>query len=311
MQLLADNKHIYTAIALAILATIIWSGNFIVARGVTSQIGPISLAFFRWSTATVIIAPLAIKKFRQERTVVRRNWKYLLWTALTGITIFNTCVYVAGHYTSAINLALIGTTSSPIFSTIMAVVFLRERMTAARLAGFAICLAGIVFLISKGSWAVLAGFHFSRGDLWVIAGAMAFAVYSILVRKKPKELSPLNFLFVLFAAGTLMLLPFFIWECTTAAPVNWSSSLFGIILYLGAGASVLSFLCWNYALQHLGAGRTVLFGNLIPVFSVWEAVLFLNERITSIHLISGALVITGLVIANMSFRKSQPVATSG
>jgi drug/metabolite transporter (DMT)-like permease len=309
--MLTNNKTIFTAIALAILATIIWSGNFIVARGVTAQIGPISLAFFRWCTATIIIAPLAVSKFKKERTIVKQNWKYLLWTALTGITIFNTCVYVAGHYTSAINLALIGTTSSPVFSTIMAVVFLRERMTAARIAGFAICIAGILFLISKGSWAVLAGFRFSRGDLWVIAGAMAFAVYSILVRKKPKELSPLNFLFVLFAAGTLMLLPFFIWECTTTAAVRWTPSLFGIILYLGAGASVLSFLCWNYALHHLGAGRTVLFGNLIPVFSVWEAVLFLNERITSIHLVSGALVITGLVIANMPFRRPPPAVRSG
>ncbi|MBV9986280.1 MAG: DMT family transporter, partial [Chitinophagaceae bacterium] len=220
-------------------------------------------------------------------------------TALTGITVFNTCVYVAGHYTSAINLALIGTTSSPVFSTVMAVVFLKEKMGTARIAGFLLCIAGIVFLISRGSWSILAAFHFSRGDLWVIGGALAFAVYSILVRKKPAGLSAMSFLFVLFMIGTLMLVPPFLIEWSQAASVRWDASLIGIILYLGAGASVAAFLCWNVALEKLGAGRTVLFGNLIPIFSVWEAVIFLQEQITIIHLISGALVITGLIIANL------------
>jgi drug/metabolite transporter (DMT)-like permease len=292
-------KDIYTGIALAVLATIIWSGNFIVARGVSKQIGPVSLAFFRWLTATLIIAPFAWRAYQREKPVVLANKNYLFWTALTGITVFNTCVYVAGHYTTAINLALIGTTSSPIFSTIMAVVFLKEKMTIPRMVGFALCIAGIIFLISRGSWETLAAFRFSRGDLWVIAGALAFAVYSILVRKKPAGLSALNFLFVLFAAGTVMLLPPFIIEWYNATPVAWNASLVAIILYLGAGASVISFLCWNMALHRLGAGRTVLFGNLIPIFSVWEAVIFLQEKITTIHLVSGALVITGLIIANL------------
>jgi drug/metabolite transporter (DMT)-like permease len=297
-------KNTYIGIALAVLATIIWSGNFIVARGVTQQIGPISLAFYRGLTATVIIAPFAWKRFLAERKLIRANRSYLFWTALTGIALFNTCVYVAGHYTTAINLALIGTTSSPIFSTIMAVIFLKEKMNAFRVIGFALCIAGIILLISKGSMETLAAFRFSKGDLWVIAGALAFATYSILVRKKPAGFSALNFLFLLFAAGTAMLFPFFLWEASTSAAISWSPSLISIILYLGAGASVISFLCWNIALQKLGAGRTVLFGNLIPVFSVWEAVIFLNEEITRIHLFSGALVIVGLIIANSSIRKS-------
>lgn len=291
-------KDYYTGIALAVLATLIWSGNFVIARGVNQQIPPVSLAFYRWSLATVLIAPLAIKKFKEEKQIVLTNWKYIFWVALTGITLFNTFVYVAGHYTSAINMALIGTTSSPIFATIMAVVFLKERMNTFRIIGILLCVAGIVLLLSKGSWENLASFRFSVGDLWVLAGAFAFAVYNILVRKKPGGISAINFLFVIFLLGTILLFPAYLTELNITGPVQWNGNLYGSIIYLGLGTSVISFLCWNAALQKLGTGTTVLFGNLIPIFSTLEAVWLLGEQINSIHLISGLLVIGGLIIAN-------------
>jgi drug/metabolite transporter (DMT)-like permease len=291
-------KDYYTGIALAVLATLIWSGNFVIARGVNQQIPPVSLAFYRWSLATVLIAPLAIKKFKEEKQIVFTNWKYIFWVALTGITLFNTFVYVAGHYTSAINMALIGTTSSPIFATIMAVIFLKERMNTFRIIGILLCVAGIVLLLSKGSWENLASFRFSVGDLWVLAGAFAFAVYNILVRKKPGGISAINFLFVIFLLGTILLFPAYLTELNITGPVQWNGNLYGSIIYLGLGTSVISFLCWNAALQKLGTGTTVLFGNLIPIFSTLEAVWLLGEQINSIHLISGLLVIGGLIIAN-------------
>lgn len=302
-------KDIYIGIGLAIIATIIWSGNFIISRGVNTQIGPVSLAFYRWLTATIIIAPFAWKKFRSEKKMIRAHWQYLGWTSLTGIALFNTFVYVAGHSTTAINMALIGTTSSPVFATIMAVLFLKEKTGGFRITGILLCIAGILLLLSKGSLQVLASFHFSKGDLWMLAGAFAFAVYNILVRKKPADISPLNFLFIIFAGGMIMLFPFYLIELFTGTPTQWSLSLFSAIAYLGAGTSVMAFLCWNIALHKLGAGRTVLFGNLIPIFSVWEAVIFLKEQITGIHLVSGLLVIAGLVIANAKhpFRKTKEV----
>jgi drug/metabolite transporter (DMT)-like permease len=293
----------WKGIALALLAVVIWSGNFIVARSVKQQIGPVSLAFFRWLTATLLILPLAWKRFQQEKQYIRQHLPYLFWVALSGITIFNTCVYVAGHYTSAINLALIGTTSSPIFATLLAWIFLKEQPAWNRGLGLIICIGGILLLLSKGSWQVLAGFHFGKGDLWVIAGAFAFAVYSTLVRKKPATISPLHFLFLVFGIGTACLLPAFLIEMTTAAPAEWNFSLFSIILYLGAGASVISFLSWNESIRYIGAGRTVLFGNLIPVFSTMEAVWLLGEKMSMLHLISGLIVIAGLMLANMRLQK--------
>ena len=154
-------------IGFAVLATLIWSGNFIVARGVTKDIPPISLAFYRWLIATILLLPFVLKYIIPERALVKHHLIYLLAAAVTGISMFNTFVYIGGHYSDAINLALIGTTSSPIISVILAAIFLKERISLLRIIGMIISLAGVLFLLSKGSWQNLYQFSFSAGDWWV------------------------------------------------------------------------------------------------------------------------------------------------
>lgn len=297
-----QSKSVYTGIAFAILATIIWSGNFIVARGVVHQIPPSSLAFYRWLTASIVIFPLAIQQFKREKTIVFRHWKYFFWVSLTGITLFNTLIYIAGHYSSAINLALIGTTSSPVFAILLAALFLKEKIKPLRILGMLICISGIILLLSGGSFGRLIRFRFSTGDWWVLAAALSFAIYNTLVRKKPEGIAPVNFLFVVFSFGTVLLLPFYGWELFHTNTIIWNTNLLFIIAYLGVGASVICYLLWNAAIAKLGSARTALFGNLIPLFSSLEAVWILNEKITVIHIMSGLLVVTGLVTANL--RKS-------
>lgn len=94
-------------------------------------------------------------------------------------------------------------------------------------------------------------------------------------------------------------------EQISAAPIIWNNSLLMSLIYLGAGTSVVSFLCWNAAIKKIGAGTTVLFGNLIPVISTIEAVLFLNEPFLKIHMISAGIVILGLIVANTGQHKKQ------
>ncbi|HMO32060.1 MAG TPA: DMT family transporter [Lacibacter sp.] len=287
-----------TGMLLAVLATLIWSGNFIVARGVAQEIPPVSLAFYRWATATLLLAPLAGRQLRQALPVIRQNKAYLFWTALSGVTLFNTFVYVAGHYSEAINLALIGTTTSPVFSILLARLFLREYITPLRLAGLSLCIAGILLLLSNGSWSTLLHLRFGKGDWWILAAALAFAVYNIFVRRKPASLPPLAFLLAVFATGTLLLLPAWVVELQYQPAVQWNLRLLLVVLYLGAGTSVIAFLCWNAAISRLGAGRTALFGNLIPLFSTLEAVVLLGERVTWLHAAAGAVILSGLVLAN-------------
>jgi drug/metabolite transporter (DMT)-like permease len=292
-------QQITFGIALAVLATLIWSGNFIIARGVIKSIPPVTLAFYRWLSATVIILPFAWKYFTAELKLVKQGFWFLFLAAVTGVSMFNTFVYIAGHYSTAINMAILGTCSSPIMSVILARIFLKEKITSLRIFGMIVCIVGILLLLSKGHLENLLSFRFTKGDWWVLAAAFAFAVYNTSVKKKPKEMNPANFLFVIFLIGTIILLPFYIYELKEKGGIAINLSNLGAIIYLGLGASVFCFLIWNKAIGALGAGRTALFGNLIPVFSTIEAVLLLNEKITSVHIISFILVVAGLIIANM------------
>ena len=299
MILLVDARNNkYIGILLATIAAVIWAGNFVIARGVNQQIAPITLAFFRWSLATLLMLPIALKKFRSELHILKKHKSYLFWVALTGITLFNTCLYISGHYTTAINMALISTTSSPIFATTLAILFIGERINKYRFMGMMVCLSGVLLLISKGSLQTLLSFTFSLGDLWALAGAFSFAVYNVLVRKKPATISATTFLLAIFGLGTMLILPGFLLEQTSAAPIVWNKALVMSLIYLGAGTSVISFLCWNAAIKRIGAGTTVLFGNLIPIISTIEAVVFLNEPFQQIHMISAGIVIAGLILAN-------------
>jgi drug/metabolite transporter (DMT)-like permease len=148
--------------------------------------------------------------------------------------------------------------------------------------------------------------HFGIGDLWILAAGFCFAIYSVLVRKKPTTISSLHFLMLIFSMGALMLFPFFIIESWYLPKPQFTAPLIGSILYLGFGTSVVAFLCWNIALQKLGTSRTVLFGNLTPIFSTLEAVVILGEKMNNIHILSGLLVISGLIIANISSFRIQP-----
>jgi len=296
--MIPSEKNTFVGISLAVLAVIIWSGNFIIARGVIKQIPPVSLAFYRWLSASIIIFPFAMKQAAAEWKFVKQSWHYLFWASLSGITLFNTFVYIGAHYTTAINLALIGTTTSPIIAIILAKIFLKERIGLLKMGGIMLCIAGVLFLLARGSLQNLVSLNFTKGDGWILLAALCFAVYNTMVRKKPSTISSVNYLFVTFSFGTLLLLPFYCWELNNNAAVTWNTNLILIILYLGAGASVICFLFWNIAVGKLGAGRTALFGNLIPIFSSAEAAILLDEEFTWIHVVSMLLVFGGIIMAN-------------
>lgn len=293
----------YQGIALALIAVIIWSGNFIIAKALAHQIPPISLAYFRWLTACALLVPFAWQNMKADWSKVKKQWLLLLFTALTGITLFNTFVYVAGNTTTAINMALIGTTSSPVFATILAAIFLKETITLQRIFGMILCITGIILLLSKGKVHSLLKFNFQTGDWWILLAGFTFAIYNVLVRKKSVYFSALGFLGWIFVIGTILLTPAFLVELNYWGLPPFQTSTIGSILYLGLGTSVISFLCWNAAINRMGTATTALFGNLIPLFAAAEAVLLLNEAFGMLHLWSAVLLISGLIIANLQNRR--------
>lgn len=292
-------KKVWIGIGFAVLATLIWGGNFIIARGVIKDIPPVTLAFYRWLSATIILLPFGWSYIPQGIQFVKERPRYFLLAAVTGVSMFNTFVYIAGHYSTAINMALLGTCSSPIISVILARIFLKEKIPLFRVAGMIVSVGGILLLLSKGDIQNLVSFRFTRGDWWILAAAFTFAIYNTSVKKKPAAMPSVSFLFIVFLLGSVILAPFYFYELKQQGGIAIDFPNMGSILYLGLGASVICFLMWNKAIAALGTGRTALFGNLIPVFSSIEAVIFLNEEISSIHIISFILVVAGLVIANL------------
>ena len=181
----------------ALLATAIWSGNFIVARGVAEDIPPVSLAFFRWLTASMVLLPCSMPKLIRQRREILTNLGHLVPTAFLGVTVFNTLIYIAAHSTTALNLSLIAI-FTPVFIIVLARVFLKEPITPTRCLGVVLAMSGVTALITGGDMSRLSGLSLNPGDAWMLLATLNFAAYTILVRRKPPELQPLTFLAATF-----------------------------------------------------------------------------------------------------------------
>lgn len=280
----------------ALGATVIWSGNFVIARGMSEAMPPATLAFCRWTVAFLALLPMALPALIRDRALIRKHIRYLLVTALFGVTVFNTLIYVAGHYTEALNLALIST-FIPVFIMLLSRIFLGEPLTWPRLIGLAIAVAGIVLLITRGHPAILLDMRLNVGDLVILFATLLFAAYSILVRRKPAGIGPTTMLGASFGLGLIMLTPWMLTEQALGAPVHLGWPLVGSILYIGLGASLISFWLWNVSLSRIGPTRAGFIYYTLPLFSGLEAAFFLDEPVTWIHAASGALIIGGVFLA--------------
>lgn len=301
-------RRFFSGYLFALGATAIWSGNFIIARGLHENIPPVTLAFWRWVVAVVIFFPFAIKPFLAEWGILKRHIPYLSLTALLGITIFNTLIYFAGHTTTAINLSLISITF-PIFIVILSRFFYGEAITGRKALGILLVVTGVICLLTKGNLSILLHLSFSVGDIWMLMAAIIFAIYSLLLKRRPAELSLWAFQFSTFLLGLIFLLPFFLWETATVPAVEFDSKTVFAIFYIGMFASFSAFILWNKAIVAVGPTKAGMVYYTLPLFSGIAAALFLQEKIGWIHLLSAILIISGILIAN--YESKVPILTTG
>ena len=304
MNTFKKNKQLFFGYLFALLATAIWSGNFIIARDLNESIPPISLAFWRWTVATVILLPFAIKQLISNWEILKSNFKYLSIVSLLGVTIFNTLIYLAGHTTTAINLSLISITF-PVFIVIFSRIFYGELITLNKTIGIILVLLGVILLITKGNLTILLNLTFAVGDIWMLIAAIIFAIYSILVKKKPKEINILSFQLSTFILGLLFMSPFYIWETLTVPPIEFSPKILFSIGYVGIFASLTAYLLWNKAIIKIGPTNAAMVYYTLPLFSGFLAFLFLNEDIGMLHLTSLILILIGIITATYKTKKSK------
>ncbi|WP_290919785.1 DMT family transporter [Halodesulfovibrio sp.] len=287
----------YGGVLFALMATVIWSGNFIVARGLSGEIAPVTLAFCRWTTAMLVLLPFAAVGMYRQRKELVASVTHLVPTAFLGVTVFNTLIYIAGHKTTALNLSLIAI-FSPVFIIALAHVFLHDRVTLPRLCGVVLSVCGVVLLTTRGNLGVLLELQFNEGDLLMLFATLIFAVYTVLVRRKPVTLLPTAYLGANFVLGWIMLVPWVLWEWTYAPPTMPAPHVLGSIVYIGVGASLMAYLFWNYAIASIGPAKSAIVYYSLPLFCGIEAWLILGEAITWVHAVSGVLIVCGIFIAN-------------
>lgn len=292
MQL--SKSHSRSGILLAFLAVIIWSGNFIVARGLNTIYSPISIAFFRWGIAALVIVPIAYQNIKRDLPYLKQQWKFVLFMSLVSVTLFNTFIYLAAQSTPALNLSLIAITA-PLYVVILNRIINKEFLRKRQIFGLIILFVGLVLLISKGSLDRLLELEFSKGDIFMAIAASLFGLYTVLLpRKKSGNLS---FVAATIVVGELLLLPLFIGErLLSDAHLTFTTNSILQLLYIGIGPSIISFYLWNKSIASIGSTKAATIYNTLPIYSAFFAFVFLGEIILPIQIISSVVIIAGVLL---------------
>ncbi len=298
---LAERMYSNAYLLLTITA-LFWAGNFVVGRGVYEQVPPVTLAWFRWLGAFLIILPFAYKHVVNDWPYIKKHWKIILTLGVTGVGTFNTLVYIGINYTTAIN-GLIMNSSSPMFMAIMAFFLFKERLSTVQLFGILLSVIGVLTVVLRGDVAALGNLRFNIGDLIVLGAFFVWAFYTVMLKLRP-AIHGLSFLCTTFLIGVVTNTPFFMWEMWTGRYIHLSTGSISALLYVAIFPSILAYICYNRGVQLIGSNRAGAFLHVVPLFGALLAVLTLGEKLELFHLAGFVLIISGVILTT---RKPAPV----
>ncbi len=283
---------------LLVITALFWSSNVVLGRALHEDIPPITLAFWRWTLALLMLAPFAARHLLAQRQLLVRHWRILLVLGVLGVNNFNTFVYIGVQSTTATNAVLLISTT-PVLIVALAFMLLGHRVTPRQGTGILISLLGVVIIIARGQLDSLLALQLNRGDLWVMAAVLSWALYSVCLHWRPPGLHPLAFLAATMVTGLAVLTPLYGWELASGR--SWPVDLptVAAVLYIALGPSVLAFVFWNRAVAELGPGRTGQFIHLMPAFGALLSMLVLGERLHTYHGLGIALIAVGIVLTTV------------
>lgn len=281
------------------LATLCWAGNFVLGRAMHAEIPPLSFNFLRWLGAVVILTPFVANTAWQYRKEILSQWRILTVLAALGITIFNSLAYTALNTTTAVNAALI-IASLPVVIMFLSFAIYKDRVTPRQMFGLTLSLIGVVVIVIKGDWAVLKALDITAGDLWMVAGVFIWALYSVLLRARPKDIPPMVFLFATAVIGVVLLAPLYGLEVAVRGGIELSMDNLLSLAYVSVFASVVAYIAWNRGVAEVGANRAGFISHLMPVFATILAVILLNEPLFAYHAAGVGLIGSGLALATIA-----------
>ncbi|MFZ4650861.1 MAG: DMT family transporter [Rubrivivax sp.] len=286
------------------LPPLLWAGNAVVGRLMVGQVPPMTLNFLRWVGAAIILLPLAWRALLPWSRIAAR-WPYLLAIGVLGVGLFNSLQYLALTTSTPINVTLVAA-SMPVWMLLVGALFFGERPTRRQVIGAVIGGAGVLLVISRGSWEVLREVRFVPGDLYILAAIVGWAFYSWLLARPPAHMRGAErpdwdwagILLIQTLFGLLGSALFFTGEqLAGVAPIRWGLPVIAALVYISLGASILAYRCWGLGVAQGGPTLAAFFNNLTPLFAAVMSALVLGESPQPFHGVAFVLIVGGIAVS--------------
>lgn len=287
---------------LMVIAALVWSGAFIAGKFAVPYVSAFTLTFLRFLIASIVLYP-AMKLYNRSHPEdnFRLTKKYIplfLFNGIVGMAGYHVLFFTALKYTTAINSSIIGA-MNPIVTTIIAAIFIRQKTPPMQIAGILLSFIGVVLTITGGNLSILASFDFNRGDMFMAAAVICWASYAVMSRVKGADVPPLALTFYSFVFCTIALVPFVIWEHPWALEKIPASAILSIV-FMAVFSSVIGYMLQQIAIKKIGASKSSIFVNLVPVFSIILSVTILGEELMPVKIFTSLLIIAGVCICQLA-----------
>ena len=279
-----------------VLATLFWSGNFVVGQAAVASMTPLDLTFWRWTLAALPLLALAHFVEKPDWRAVLRRWPVLLLLSALGMSGYTLLLYGALGYTSAMNASLI-TAANPALIVVMAIVLLGERTTRLGWTGIVLGLLGVLLVLTRGELQRVASLSINTGELMMIGAIVVWGSYTIIARRLDVPAIAATAVQVAMATVTLAPLALALHVRLPDTPAEgWSLAYIAVFPSLGA------YLFWNLALKTTPPGTAGNYLNLMVVFTAVITVA-LGTPLTLVQVVGGIMVVAGVLLTGI---KGQP-----
>jgi len=289
-----------TALLLA-TAPLMWAGNAVVGRMVHALVAPVALNFLRWLLAFALLAPLAWRVLRPG-SGLWPHWRRYALLGLLGIGSYNALQYMALQTSSPLNVTLVGA-GVPIWMLAIGALCFGARVSRQQVAGALASIAGVLVVLSRGSWQELLALRLVPGDLYMVLATLAWALYSwLLVRTdQPAGLRGdwAGFLMAQLLFGLMWSGAFAGVEWTLGQrQLVWGWPLAAALAFIAIGPAIVAYRCWGLGVQRAGPVVGGFFINLTPLFAAVLSAAFLGETPHLYHAVAFVLIVGGIVVSS-------------
>jgi drug/metabolite transporter (DMT)-like permease len=270
--------------------------NSIIARGGVIHVPPISLAFFRWFFVFLILLPFTINNISDNRNYLNKELKKLLFLGFMGCGVCGAFPFLAGMTTTVTNIGIIYT-SSPIFIILISSIFFKEKIFKLQIYGLALCLLGVLLIITKGKFSLLVSLKFTSGDLWVVGAAIGWALYAIFLLRWKSKFSFFARFCLIALLGSVSLLPFVIIENVFIREINFDKYFYFWTLFAAISPGIIAYTIHQRVQKNLGASTTGFILYLFAIYGAFYGIIFFNEKLEIYHYAGAFLVFLGVFFA--------------